>query len=118
MSTITAHLAQSQPALVEHLLSAYHLQQPTLAALTGFHLRSIAGWKAGQPPTAAAQRKLLETQRLLQKLAQLMDPATIESWLRSPAPAFQPQTPLQVIEAGHVDRIWHMIQHVESGSPA
>ena len=50
-------------------------------------------------------------------LARVMEPAQVGRWLRSPQPAFDGSTPLQVVERGEMDRIWHMLYDLGSGQP-
>lgn len=51
-------------------------------------------------------------------LARVMEPAQVGRWLKQPNPAFDGSTPLQVVERGETDRIWHMLYDLESGQPA
>ena len=50
-------------------------------------------------------------------LARVMEPAQVGRWLKSPQPAFDGSTPLQVVERGEMDRIWHMLYDLGSGQP-
>jgi hypothetical protein len=55
--------------------------------------------------------------RLLDALARVMQPQQVGQWLKSPNPAFDGSTPLQVVERGESDRIWRMLYDLESGQP-
>jgi len=46
-----------------------------------------------------------------------MQPAQIGRWIKSPNPAFDGSTPLQLVERGELDRIWQMLYDLESGHP-
>ncbi len=59
----------------------------------------------------------MEMDRLLDALTRVMQPTEVGQWLRSPNPAFDGSTPLQVVERGEVDRIWRMLFDLESGQP-
>lgn len=50
-------------------------------------------------------------------LARVMEPAQVGRWLKSPQPAFDGSTPLQVVERGEMDRIWHMLYDLRPGQP-
>ena len=50
-------------------------------------------------------------------LAEVIEPASIESWLQQPNPAFQGSTPLQLVERGEMDRLWRMLYELGSGQP-
>jgi DMSO/TMAO reductase YedYZ molybdopterin-dependent catalytic subunit len=96
---------------------AYGLKQQTLSRLSGFSLRAVAHWLAGKVPSEVARIRLTELERLLKALAEVVEPAAIESWLQQPNPAFQGSTPLQVIERGETDRLWRMLYELNSGEP-
>lgn len=83
--------------------------------LTGFSERAIAGWEAGDPISDAASRRLLETERFRERLAQIVKPEAIPSWFETPNEAFGGLKPVEVIERGEIDRLWSMIFYLESG---
>lgn len=58
-----------------------------------------------------------EMGRLLEDLSRVMEPALVEGWLKQPNPAFDGETPLQVIERGEIDRIRRLVHELESGQP-
>ena len=60
------------------------------------------------------KQKLTETQRLCTALAELMPPNTLGYWLRTPNPAFEGQSPIQILERGEPDRLWHMIFQIDA----
>jgi len=47
-------------------------------------------------------------------LAEIMPPAKLGEWLRTPNPAFECQSPIQVIERGESDRLWQMIFQIDT----
>jgi DNA-binding transcriptional regulator YiaG len=91
------------------------LSQSELARVTGYSLRSIAGWEVGRPLSEPARQKLVETERLRVALSAILPPGHLGEWLRLPNPAFEGQIPIQVIERGEVDRLWHMIHQIDAG---
>lgn len=50
-------------------------------------------------------------------LGRVMRPEFVEPWLRTPNPAFEGRTPVEVIEDGEAERIRRMIHELESGTP-
>lgn len=56
--------------------------------------------------------------RLHDALARVIDPAVIPAWLDTPNPAFDGLKPLEVVERGHIDRLWKMVFFLESGAAA
>ena len=93
------------------------VNQDQFARLTGFSVRTIASWEAGKPLATAKQQRIVEIQRLQQRLAKVMKPAFIGQWLQTPNAALAGFKPLELIERGEVDRIWRMIYELESGAP-
>lgn len=93
----------------------FRLVRPDLTRMTGYSLRSVDKWAAGENPGAATQRRLREVGRLFDGLSEIMEPEYVGEWLKTPNDAFDGSTPLQVIERGETDRLWHMIFIVETG---
>lgn len=99
---------------VSALRSELGLSQAELARVTGYSLRAIAGWEAGKPLSASARQKMIEAHRLREALAEIVPPDKLGVWMRTPNPAFEGQTPIQVIEHGESDRLWRMILQIDS----
>jgi len=112
-----AVLHTDPPPTLQALAKKFGLRQDTLSRLTGFSLRAVAGWVNGKQPSAPVRRATTEMDRLLDALARLMKPKDVGRWLKESNPAFDGSSPVQVIERGQIDRIWHMLYFVESGEP-
>lgn len=113
-------LAQRKPQGgfdVKAFCKAFQLVRPDLTRMTGYSLRSVDKWAAGEVPGEATQRRLREIGRLFEGLSEIMEASYVGKWLKAPNEAFDGSTPLQVIERGETDRIWRMIFIVESGEP-
>ena len=93
----------------------YQVIRPDLTRLTGYSLRAVDKWAAGDKPSAAAQKQLKEISRLFDALSDLMESSYVGDWLKTPNDAFDGSTPLQVIERGESDRLWRMIYQLRSG---
>jgi hypothetical protein len=109
--------AKDYAGLLQHYRTAFKMPQPVVVRLTGFSPRSVAKWSEGVAPSPRQERALVEMDRLLDGLARLMRPAEVGQWLKSPNPAFDGSTPLQLVERGEMDRIWQMFYDLESGQP-
>lgn len=109
--------AHDYPSLLVHYRDTFHLAQPFLVRLTGFSPRSVAKWSQGETPSPKQEKALVETDRLLDGLSRVMEPAQVGRWLKQPNSAFDGSTPLQVVERGELDRIWRMLFDLESGQP-
>lgn len=90
------------------------LSQTELARVTGYSLRSIAGWESGKPLSDSARQKMIETDRLTEALGQVLPAGGLAEWMRTPNSAFEGQTPIRVIERGESDRLWRMIVQIDS----
>lgn len=92
------------------------VSQDELSRMTGYSIRAIAGWESGKVLSEAARPKIVETDRLGRALAEIVPSAELGDWLRTPNPAFEGQSPLQVVERGEADRIWRMIVQIDAGA--
>jgi hypothetical protein len=109
--------ARDYADLLQHYRTAFKMPQPIVVRLTGFSPRSVAKWSKDVPPSPKQERALVEMDRLLDGLARVMKPEQVGHWLKSPNPAFDGSTPLQLVERGEMDRIWRMLYDLESGQP-
>ena len=100
---------------VTTLCKTYDLKREELGRLTGFSLRALADWAAGDLPSQPAKRRLHEVRRLLDALSEIVKRESIPQWLHQRNAAFGNLTPLQVIEVGEMDRLWAMVHDLGSG---
>jgi hypothetical protein len=110
-------VSPSQPFEVKRFCGRYKIVRPDLTRLTGYSLRSVDKWASGEPPSGPARKQLAELVRLFDALTEIMEPDYIGEWLKTPNPAFEGSTPLQVIERGEADRLWRMLYLIETGEP-
>jgi transcriptional regulator with XRE-family HTH domain len=103
------------PSLVAALRAKLRLPRKTFSRLTGFSERAIADWEKGKAIGEPGLRRMREIERLQERLAEVVEPASIPEWLETPNPAFEGLKPLEVIERGEIDRLWTMIFYLESG---
>jgi len=111
------HHGNGGGAAVRDITDRFGVRQETLSRMTGFSQRAVAEWAKGKEPSAPAKKVFIEMDRLLDRLARLMQPRDVGRWLKEPNPAFDGSTPVQVIERGQMDRIWRMLYYAESGEP-
>ncbi|HEV2330618.1 MAG TPA: antitoxin Xre/MbcA/ParS toxin-binding domain-containing protein [Verrucomicrobiae bacterium] len=109
--------AKDYAGLLQHYRTRFKMPQPLLVRMTGFSPRSVAKWGQGVLPSPKQEKALVEMDRLLDGLTRVMQSAQVGQWLKSPNPAFDGSTPLQIVERGEIDRIWHMLFDLESGQP-
>lgn len=113
------HPGLSQPQVagigVAEMRQNFGVTQDDLSRVTGYSIRSIAGWESGRPISNPARQKFMETKRLFAALAELMPAEAVAEWLREPNDAFDGQPPLHLIELGESDRLWQMIHQIDAG---
>lgn len=109
--------AKDYAGLLQQYRTEFRMPQPVVVRLTGFSPRSVAKWSEGILPSLKQEKALVEMDRLLDGLTRVMRPAQVGHWLKSPNPAFDGSTPLQLVERGEIDRIWRMLFDLESGQP-
>jgi DNA-binding transcriptional regulator YiaG len=93
------------------------LNRKLFSRLTGYSERALAKWEAGEKLSGASLQKMIEMGRLQQGLAAVMKSDFIPQWLQTPNDAFDGLKPIEVVERGEIDRIWHMVYELESGMP-
>ena len=102
-------------ATVAEVRAKMGLSQLEYSRVSGYSLRSVAGWEGGKPLSESARQKLVEIDRLRVALSGLMPAFELGEWMRTPNPAFEGQSPIQVIENGEVDRLWRMVFQIDAG---
>lgn len=65
-------------------------------------------------PFEVVARRLVELQRLLQGLSEVIQAGPLGGWLKTPNSALAGLKPLEVIERGESDRLWSMIFFLRS----
>jgi DNA-binding transcriptional regulator YiaG len=98
-----------------HLRSRLGMNRETFARLVPISVRHLASIESGKVPTESIQRRLIELNRVVQALNEVIQNDAIRPWLTQPNDAFEGFKPVEVIERGEVDRIWQMIFFLRSG---
>jgi DNA-binding transcriptional regulator YiaG len=107
-----------QPALSVALIrKELGINRKLFARLTGYSERAVAKWEAGERLSGASLQKMTEMRRLQTALATVMKARFVPQWLQTPNESFGGLKPLEVVERGEIDRIWHMVFELESGMP-
>lgn len=104
---------------VAALRASYQLTRPAFCRLLCVSQRKLIDLEQGRGPISPAiGRRLREVQRLHDALAQVIEPDDIGVWLRAANPYLQGFKPLELIERGEIDRIWHLMYVLGSGEPS
>jgi transcriptional regulator with XRE-family HTH domain len=89
--------------LVAEVRRKLGLGRKAFARLTGYSERAIANWESGARPDEPGLRRVRETERFQERLAEVVRPEAIPEWLDTPNDAFDGLKPLEVIERGEID---------------
>ena len=99
------------------LRSRLGFSQVVFSRMLSVSTRSLANIEGGDALSETIARKLIEVQRIVDALSEVITPEIIGEWLKTPNDAFDGLKPLEIIERGEVDRIWQMIFMLRSGTP-
>lgn len=109
---------KAAPTPLANLRARLGLPRPVFSRLLGFSERAVADWESGKKePSAAAARQVEQLRRLHAQLARLMDADAIGPWLVAPNEMLGGLKPIEVVERGEGDRLWHLLYLLESGTP-
>lgn len=90
--------------------------QKVLARLLGVTERTVHALESGGEVSEALARRLTELERLARGLARVVQPRAVGAWLTRANPAFDGDTPADLIARGKIDLLWQMIHELRSGS--
>ena len=100
------------------LRDRFGMNREVFARMLPVSTRTLATIESGQPASDDIKRKLIEMQRIYEALVEIMHPESVGDWMTTPNHAFGGLKPLEVVERGEVDRIWHMVFLLRSGVPS
>jgi hypothetical protein len=115
------HKSKNRPwvSQIDRLQKGFGLNQIQLAtSVLHCSPRSLILWKKNLTPNRATLIRLNELNRLYQALAALMAPEDVAAWMNRTNDYLDPLTPLEVLNRGQIDRLWHIIHNVGSGMPS
>jgi len=114
--TLIKMKSRSQSNILQ-LRNILHLPRKDFARLVRSSERTLASIEAGKKPSPKTIRNLIELQRLINALSEVIDAESIGDWILQPSISFNGLKPMEVIEHGESDRIWEMIFYLRSGFP-
>ena len=102
---------------VRELRAGFGLSRETFSRLVGFSVRALAGWESGErKPGAQARRRLAELSRFFDAMSGVVRKEGIPGWMQRPNASLGDLKPIEVIERGHIDRLWRIVYELESGA--
>lgn len=97
------------------LRSRLGMPREVFGRLVNVSVRTIADVESQQKKPEKLLRNYVEVKRLCDGLSEVVDPASLGDWLKTPNAAFDGFKPLEVIERGEIDRLWEMFYRLRSG---
>ena len=91
------------------------LSDRDIARATGAGVSTVSAWLRGsRSPRGQHAERIAELAAIVERLARLMQPEYIPLWLHKPVPALDNEKPLDVLAAGHWQRVVSLISGLES----
>src|SRR6516162_9000871 len=76
--------AEKRASLAADVRAKIGVSRKVFSRLTGYSERAIANWEAGDAPDGPGLRRIRETERFRERLAELVRLEEIPSWLDTP----------------------------------
>jgi uncharacterized protein (DUF2384 family) len=110
-----------ETALIEEALLVQQLGDLSgseIARATGVKASTARAWlnRTRSPSRGKAAERLLELSSIVERLAKVMKPQYIASWLRKPNPALGHRKPIDLIAMGDYEEVSRIVAGVESPS--
>lgn len=108
--------AKLNAAKLKELRKSASLDQRGFATLGNNSRETVIRFEKTGKVSAPAKRGMVEAVRLVQGLAEIMEPQNIATWLKAPNPGLRNQSPLDLIKEGRSDIIWTIIEQTRQGT--
>lgn len=106
-------------SLLDHLSEGDVVDTADLARVSDTSPRSVARWKAeAATPRREAEERLLELRAVVDLARRVMRDDAARFWLRSPNPDLGYEKPLDLIAAGHYQRVVDLLLALAEGVTA
>lgn len=103
-------------SLLDHLSQGDVVDTADLARVSDTNPRSVARWKAeAATPRREAEERLLELRAVVDLVRRVMRDDAARFWMRSPNPDLGYEKPLDVIAAGHYQRVVDLLLALAEG---
>lgn len=102
--------------LLDHLYAGDVVDTADVARVSATNPRSVARWKAqSASPRREAEERLLELKAVVDLARRVMRDSAARLWLRSPNPDLGYEKPLDLIAAGHYQRVIDLLLALAEG---
>lgn len=103
-------------SLLDHLSEGDVVDTADLARVSDTNRRSVARWKAeAATPRREAEERLLELRAVVDLARRVMRDDAARFWMRSPHPDLGYEKPLDLIAAGHYQRVVDLLLGLAEG---
>lgn len=103
-------------SLLDHLSEGDVVDTADLARVSDTNPRSVARWKAeAATPRREAEERLLELRAVVDLARRVMRDDAARFWMRSPNPDLGYEKPLDLIAAGHYQRVVDLLLGLAEG---
>lgn len=99
------------------LRNSLGMPREVFGRLVNVSVRTIAEVESKRKKVGKLQRNYVEVKRLCDALSEVVEPACLGDWFKTPNDAFEGFKPIEVIERGEIDRLWEMFYRLRSGTP-
>jgi putative toxin-antitoxin system antitoxin component (TIGR02293 family) len=109
----------SLAGLLDQLYEGNVVDTADVARVSGSHPRSVARWQTSSgSPRRQSEERLLELKAVVDLLRRVVRDDAARLWLRAPNPDLDYEKPLDVISAGHYDRVIDLLLAMAEGVTA
>jgi putative toxin-antitoxin system antitoxin component (TIGR02293 family) len=102
--------------LLDGLYDTQVIDTADVARVSGAHARSVNRWHAAEAePRRDSEERLLELKAVVDLLRRVMHDDAARMWLRSPNPDLGYEKPLDLVAAGHYQRVIDLLLALAEG---
>jgi len=106
-------------ALLDSLYESEVIDTADVARVSGAHVRSVSRWHTGRAePRRESEERLLELNAVVELLRRILRDDAARLWLRSPNPDLGYEKPLDLVAAGHYQRVIGLMLALAEGVTA
>jgi transcriptional regulator with XRE-family HTH domain len=111
-----AHTLATQLRYVEEAHEALGLTYRQIAAAIGADESTLHRWRSGESePRSVFRSRMDALHEFQQELFDLVAPGAARQWLRTPVPALDGQTPLNLLDQGRIEPLTRLLMRMNLG---
>jgi transcriptional regulator with XRE-family HTH domain len=111
-----AHTLATQLRYVEEAHEALGLTYRQIAAAIGADESTLHRWRSGESePRSVFRSRMDALHEFQQELLDLVAPGAARQWLRTPVPALDGRTPLDLLDQGRIEPLTRLLMRMNLG---